>query len=103
MTAVPPGEWLVQPGWKASFLRFCRTGRWPPFPTSSGYFTTGGIEDPQYIIELTEASVKEIGSSEDPFAKISELYQQGEITIQPQTFGSKLKFGLVNKLMKWFS
>ncbi|MFH1682243.1 MAG: NosD domain-containing protein [Candidatus Woesearchaeota archaeon] len=65
-------------------------------------FSKGGVDKPKYIIEMSEDTVREIGKAKDPLAKMTELYSKGEIKIKPQTFGSKFKFGIANKLMSWF-
>lgn len=65
-------------------------------------FVEGGLDKPHYIIRLSEESVNEIVNSEDIMGKIEELYLNGEIIVEPQRVGAKIKFWFFNKLKGWF-
>ncbi len=49
-------------------------------------FNQGGYEDASYIIIVDEEDLLELGESGDPEGDIEELYDSGEIVIEPQTF-----------------
>ena len=65
-------------------------------------FVEGGLDKPHYIIRLSEESVNEITESEDIMGKIEELYLNGEIVVEPQRVGAKIKFWFLEKFMGWF-
>ena len=66
-------------------------------------FTEGGLDNPHYIIKTSMDSVQEVLNSNDPLNTAGELYEQGDIVIEPQQVGAKIKFWFLGKLVDWFS
>ncbi|MEE9525096.1 MAG: hypothetical protein V3V78_00635 [Candidatus Woesearchaeota archaeon] len=65
-----------------------------------GEFTEGGLEKPHYIIKISETVLRDIANSEDPMSAVGEAYKNGDITVEPQKLGSKIKFWFAKKFMK---
>jgi hypothetical protein len=63
-------------------------------------FVVGGIENPHYLIKIPPESIEKIVASEDPASTVGELYLAGEIVVEPQRLGAKIKFWIAKKFMK---
>jgi hypothetical protein len=63
-------------------------------------FTEGGLEKPHYKIFVAEDVLRELVDSEDPAAAVGEAYKNGDIKIEPQRMGAKIKFWFAKKFMK---
>jgi hypothetical protein len=66
-------------------------------------FEEGGLDNPHYIIKTSMDAVGEVLNSEDPLNTAGGLYESGDIVIEPQKVGSKIKFWFLEKLVGWFS
>ncbi|MBR9691317.1 hypothetical protein GOV06_00880 [Candidatus Woesearchaeota archaeon] len=63
-------------------------------------FVEGGLDNPHYKIFISENALSEITNAEDRSAKIEELYINGDIKIEPQRIGAKIKFWLAKRFIK---
>ena len=63
-------------------------------------FTEGGLEKPHYKVFVAENILRELVDSEDPSSAVGEAYKNGDITIEPQRVGAKIKFWIAKKFMK---
>jgi hypothetical protein len=61
-------------------------------------FVEGGIEDPNYIIKLNNETLDIILYADNPMFIAGDLFTGEKIMIEPQKFGSKIKFTILN----WF-
>lgn len=65
-------------------------------------FKEGGLEKPNYLITIKEEHVFGIIGSDDYAGEIQQLYLDGDMTVEPQTFGSKVKFFFADTLFGLF-
>ena len=65
-------------------------------------FKVGGLDKPHYIIRISEETIVNIVESEDPAGMATESYKNGDIVIEPQRFGSKIKFWFASKFLDRF-
>ena len=61
-------------------------------------FVNKGVEKPNYLIKLDNSTLNELLYADDPMNKATDFYSEGDIVIEPKTFGSKIKF----KIASWF-
>ena len=66
-------------------------------------FAPGGVEKPAYIVKLNEATLNKLINADDVGGKAAELYETGEIIIEPVKIIAKIKFGLAKFFMGLFS
>ncbi|MBW2996021.1 hypothetical protein KY332_01840 [Candidatus Woesearchaeota archaeon] len=63
-------------------------------------FTEGGLDNPHYKIFIAENVLRDIFDSEDPASAVGEAYKNGDIKVEPQRLGAKIKFWVAKKFMK---
>jgi len=65
-------------------------------------YVSGGLDDPHYLVEVSEKAIIEASKADDVSDKIGELFKQSEIKVTGRRLMSKVKLGVATMFMEWF-